>query len=122
MSNLLVSDVVGTGVFAIPATTGQLNSCNSGLAAALATVPGLNFERAIALVKDSGSPGWIEGARTLNCLIAGVRYNLEECPDETECDALFAAIEAALEFCIFPPGSAISSIGLQEFNIVDYIP
>jgi len=122
VSNLLVSDVVGTGVYAIPSTDVQLTSCNNGLAAALATVPGLNFERAIALVKDSGGPSGAEGTRTLNCLIAGVRYGGEECPDETECDALFAAIEAALEFCIFPPGSAISSIGLQEFNIVDYIP
>ena len=121
MSNIMINDIVGTVAFAIPTNDAALITANQAFAEVLGDIPGvagLVFERVLAWVKDSGGPGGAEGVRTLSCLIAGVTYNGEECPDETECDALFAAISAAL----LGTEGLITSVGSQEFNIVNYFP
>jgi hypothetical protein len=124
MSTIFISNIVGDGVFVVSENDSQLFGAGYFMNMLLSGVhapAGLTYETVRAWVKDSGRPGGLENARTLNCQISGVKYNDEECPDASEIDTLTAAIEASLLSSLEPFGT-IESIGLQEFNLVQYFP
>lgn len=118
MSNLFISDIVGTGVYVPPSADIALHSLDQYFCDLLVAVPDLVFERAIAWVKDSARPGGGEGSRTLNCLLTGVLYDSKKCPTEAEVDTLVAATRAAL--LAASGDGTITSVGVQEYNIVEY--
>ena len=123
MSTIFIHDIIGTGVFGVPADDAGLLNANTGLNLQLShdpAVAGLSYETLRAWVKDYGGPGGVEGARSLNCQLSGVLYNTEECPDETETDTLEAAIRAAL--ITVQPFGVLSSVGTIEFTLVNYFP
>jgi hypothetical protein len=112
MSNIFITDIVGTGTYAIPTNDTQLASATTGFDALLSAVANLAYDRVLAWVEDAGGPNGAEGIRTLNCLVEKFTYSGEECPDETEVDTMTAAIEAALEADI-----NITSVDQQQVHI-----
>ena len=111
MSNDFVTEIVGTGTYAIPSDDTELGAATSGLDALISGVANLTYERVLAWVEDSGGPGGAEGTRSLNCLIEQFTYLTNECPSETEIDTMTAAIESALE-----ADANITSIGRQNVS------
>jgi hypothetical protein len=119
MSNIFIHDIVGTGAYAVPTSDAELHALDELFYNLLtAVVDDFTMERAIAWVKDSAGSDGEGGVRTLNCLMTGV-YVAEDCPSEAEADVIFAAIEAAL--LAVGGGGVITSVGLQEYNIVAYV-
>jgi hypothetical protein len=119
MSNIFISDIVGTGTYAVPSTDVALSGLDQRFYDLIdAGVAGFTMERAIAWVKDSASASGGEGTRTLNCLLAGVVYDSKDCPPEAEADIVFAAIEAAL--LAAGGNGTITSVGVMEYNMVAY--
>ncbi|HUV13231.1 MAG TPA: hypothetical protein VMY18_06285, partial [Acidobacteriota bacterium] len=112
MSNIFITDIVGAGVYAVPTNDAELATATAGLNSRLASVSGLSYDRVLAWVEDSGGPGAVEGARTLNCLIEKFTVSGAECPSESDVDALIAAIEFNLEL-----DADITSVGNQQVHI-----
>lgn len=112
MSNIFITDVIGTGTYAVPTQDSELASATSGFDGLLSTVANLAYDRVLAWVEDAGGPGGAEGNRTLNCLVEKFTYLSKECPSETEVDTMTAAIEAALE-----ADANITSIGEQQCHL-----
>lgn len=112
MSNIFITDIVGTGTYAIPTNDTQLASATSGFDTILSAVANLVYDRVLAWVEDAGGPGGAEGTRTLNCLVEKFTYLTKECPSETEVDTLSAAIEAALE-----ADANITSVDQQQYHL-----
>lgn len=112
MSNIFITDIIGTGTYAVPANDTALASATSGLETLLSGVANLSYDRVLAWVEDAGGPGGAEGNRTLNCLVEKFLYSAEECPDETEVDTLTSAIETALE-----ADANITSVDQQQVHI-----
>lgn len=112
MSNIFITNIVGTNDFAIPTDDAELATATTELDALLATVANLAYTRVLAWVQDAGGPGGAEGVRSLNCLIEQFTYNAEECPSEAEVDTMTAAIESTLE-----ADPDITSIGQQQVSI-----
>jgi hypothetical protein len=110
MSNVFVTSIDGTGIYAIPTSDATLAAAQAGLQALIGTVPSLTFGGVFAWVKDSdgGSP------RTLNCLISDARVAGAKCPDDTDTQQLFTDIKNTLE-----ADALISSVSVQEANLVD---
>jgi hypothetical protein len=122
MSTIFITDIIGSGVFVVPETDGQLVGCQYFLNLLLSTIDapaGLSYETCRAWVKDYGGSGGAEGARSLNCQLSGVMYNAEECPDASEIDTLNTGIGLALAHPV-PPFGAITSVGVIEFTLVNY--
>jgi uncharacterized protein YjbI with pentapeptide repeats len=110
MSNVFITDIVGTGDFAVPANDTALATATTELEALIGDLSGtLSYKRLLAWVEDWGGPDGAEGVRSLNCLIEQFEYNSEECPDSTETATLTAAIESTLE-----GDPDITSIGPQQ--------
>jgi hypothetical protein len=112
MSNIFITDVVGSNDYAVPADDTELATATAGLDAILSPVANLAYDRVLAWVEDSGGPAGAEGNRTLNCLIEKFTYNTDECPSEAEVNAMIAAIESALE-----ADADITSVGNQQVHI-----
>jgi hypothetical protein len=108
MSNLFITNIVGTNDFAVPTSDAELDTATTELDTLLSGVSNLAYTRVLAWVEDSGGPGGAEGTRTLNCLLETITYSSEECPSESEVDTLTAAIESTLE-----ADADITSIGTQ---------
>jgi hypothetical protein len=114
MSNLFISDIIGTGDFAVPASDSALATATTELNALLATLgPALKYDRILAWVETRDGAG---AARTLNCLLDRFSYDSgggdEECPSETEIDSITSTIEATLEADV-----DITSIGQQQYHL-----
>jgi hypothetical protein len=113
MSNIFITDIVGTGDFAVPATDAALATATTELDTLLQTVPDLRYVRALAWVetKDGAS-----APRTLNCLVERFEYDdggtWEECPDASEVQTLTGDIETTLE-----ADADITSIGGQQVHV-----
>lgn len=112
MSNIFITDIVGTSTYAIPTNDTQLASATSGFDTILSGVANLSYDRVLAWVEDAGGPGGAEGTRTLNCLIEKFTYLTKECPSETEVDTLSTAIENALE-----SDGNITSVDQQQYHL-----
>jgi hypothetical protein len=112
MSNIFITDIVGTNDYAVPTDDTELATATSGLDTILSAVANLTYDRVLAWVEDSGGPGGAEGNRTLNCLVEKFTYSTDECPSEAEVDTMIAAIEAALE-----ADADITSVGNQQVHI-----
>jgi hypothetical protein len=112
MSNIFITDVIGTGTYAIPSNDTQLANATTGFDGILSGVANLAYDRVLAWVEDAGGPGGAEGVRTLNCLVEKFTYLSKECPSETEVDTMTAAIEVALE-----ADANITSIGEQQCHL-----
>ena len=112
MSNIFITDIVGSGTYAIPTDDTELAAATAGLDALISGVANLTYDRVLAWVEDSGGPDGAEGTRTLNCLIEKFTYLTVECPSESEVDTMVAAIESALE-----ADANITSIGIQQVHI-----
>jgi hypothetical protein len=118
MSNIFISDIVGTGAYAVPASDVALDDANLSLATLLSGILNFTFERVIAWVKDGANPTGGEGDRTLNCLIAGAVYKTADCPSELDADEAFSFIRGVL-IGVHGDGT-ITSVGIQEYNMVVY--
>ena len=112
MSNIFITDIVGTGTYAIPTNDTQLASATSGFDGILSGVANLVYDRVLAWVEDQAGPNGAEGIRTLNCLVEKFTYLTKECPSEAEVDTLGAAIEAALE-----ADANITSVDQQQYHL-----
>lgn len=112
MSNIFITDIVGTGTYAVPTDDTELAAATSGLDTLLSGVSNLSYDRVLAWVEDSGGPDGAEGTRTLNCLVEKFTYLTNECPSETQVDTMIAAIESALE-----ADANITSVGNQQVHI-----
>jgi hypothetical protein len=112
MSNIFVTDIIGTSTYAVPTDDTELAAATSGLDTLISGVANLAYDRVLAWVEDAGGPGGAEGTRTLNCLIEKFTYLTKECPSETEVDTMTAAIEAALE-----ADANITSVNQQQVHI-----
>jgi hypothetical protein len=112
MSNIFVTDIIGTGTYAVPTDDTELASASSGLNTLLGGVANLTYDRVLAWVEDSGGPGGAEGNRTLNCLIEKFTYLTDECPSEANVDTMIAAIESTLE-----ADANITSVDRQDVHI-----
>jgi hypothetical protein len=111
MSNIFVSSITGTGVFAVPIDDASLAAAEAALSSLISGVPNLTFSKVYAFVKDSDAPG---GTRTLNALISNALYSGAKCPSATDTQTMLAAIEAALLASV-----SISDVSVQEANIID---
>lgn len=119
MSTIFISDIVGTGVYGVPAGDVSLQFQDQAFYGLVSgTIANFTVERAIAWVKDSGGPSGAEGARTLNCLLAGVVYKNQDCVVEADADVVFAALRAA--FLAAGGNGTITSVGVMEYNMVAY--
>jgi hypothetical protein len=118
-----MQDIVGTGIYAIPATSEQLDDAASGLSAlidaAAITIGVYDFVRVAtyAWVRDCATAGGGEGTRSLCMFIDAfaldpAQGSLTECPSAAEMDLLFAAIKAALEV-----SGDITSVGTQTASL-----
>jgi hypothetical protein len=112
MSNIFITDIVGSGTYAIPTNDSELAAATAGLNTILSGVANLDYDRVLAWVEDTGGPDGAEGVRSLNCLIEKFTYLTDECPSESEVDTMTAAIESALE-----ADANITSIGIQHVHI-----
>jgi hypothetical protein len=112
MSNIFITDIVGTSTYAIPTNDAELAAATSGFDTILSGVANLAYDRVLAWVEDQAGPNGAEGIRTLNCLVEKFTYLTKECPSETEVDTLGAAIEAALE-----ADANITSIDQQQYHL-----
>jgi len=120
MSNILVRDIVGTGVFAVPTVNAQAYAATGAFNTLIGYDPGvagLTYqERDIAAwVLDSREAGGGEGVRSLACHIPGITYMGTECPSEVQTDALIAAIVAVLVGA--SEGGTITSVGVTEITL-----
>ena len=119
MSNIFISNIVGTGTYGVPANDAALIVMNQAFFDLVnGMISDFSIERAIAWVKDSAGPDGAEGVRTLNCLFTGAVYDLADCPTEAEADTLFAELEAV--FLAAGGGGTITSVGVMEYNMVAY--
>jgi hypothetical protein len=117
MSNIFITNIIGTIDFAVPTNDTDLGDATTALDAVLSTLsPDLIYGRIIAWVEDSHGPGGATGARTLNCLVEGFLYLTLECPSEAEIDALGLLIETTL---VADHGAAgiIASVDVQQYNL-----
>jgi len=86
MSNIFITDIVGTGTYAIPTNDTELAAATSGFDTILSGIANLAYDRVLAWVEDQEGPDGAEGVRTLNCLVEKFTYLTKECPSETEVD------------------------------------
>jgi hypothetical protein len=112
MSNIFITDIVGTGTYSIPTNDAELAAATAGFDAILSGVANFAYDRVLAWVEDQAGPNGAEGIRTLNCLVEKFTYLTKECPSETEVDTIGAAIEAALE-----ADANITSIDQQQYHL-----
>ena len=112
MSNIFITDIVGTGTYAIPTNDTELAAATAGFDTILSGIPNLSYDRLLAWVEDAGGPDGAEGIRTLNCLVEKITYLTKECPSESEVDTMTTAIEAALE-----ADANITSVNQQQCHL-----
>jgi hypothetical protein len=116
MSIIFITNIVGTGTYAVPDQIGALNAATAGFHTLLGGVAGLSEAQVLAYVKDSSPSGGGEGTRTLCCLVETYTYGGSYCPSEAQTDALFAAIRSALE-----ADPNITTIGAQYVENVSSV-
>jgi hypothetical protein len=112
MSNIFITDIIGTGTYAIPSNDTELANATTGFDGILSAVANLAYDRVLAWVEDQGGPNGAEGIRTLNCMVEKMTYLSKECPSESEVDTMTAAIEAALE-----ADANITSVDQQQCHL-----
>ena len=112
MSNIFVTDIVGSSTYAIPTDDTELAAATAGFDGLLSGIANLAYDRVLAWVEDAGGPGATEGIRTLNCLIEKFTYLTKECPDESEVDTLVGLIETTLE-----ADANITSVDNQQYHL-----
>jgi hypothetical protein len=110
MSNIFIKDIMGTGVFAVPAGDAALATATTALESLINNDVNLAFARVLAWVetRDGASP-----PRTLNCLVQQFFYNGEECPDITETDTMTGNIYTNLTD---PNITSVGDIQVSIFN------
>ncbi len=109
MSNIFITDIVGTGDFAVPVDDAALATATTALDDILEDVLDLTYARVIAWVETSSGTGV---PRTLNCLVERFKCDGEECPDASEVNDLTDDIKTDLE-----ADANITSIGPQYVSI-----
>jgi len=111
MSSIFITDVEGTGVFSVPSSDSELGAATVAFNALLSSVSGLSYGGIYAWVKTADGSS---ASRTLNCLLSGMTYFGEVCPDATEVETLTSQIESAL---LSSP--SLDSLNIQEVNLVN---
>lgn len=111
MSQIFITDVIGTGTYAVPSNDTQLLAAKAGFDSILSGMTSLTYESVSAWVTDSDIPA---GPRTLNCLVSGIQYGGTICPNASATDAMLLAIKTALE-----GDPNITSVSVENVNIVD---
>lgn len=112
MSQIFITNVVGTGVFAVPTDASELTAATNEFASIIAGVSAnLLYDLVDAWVQDSDVPS---GPRSLSCLIHGFEYNGEVCPSASSIATLLGLIRTALE-----AHASITSVGTLSANLVD---
>jgi hypothetical protein len=118
MSNIFITDIIGSGTYAIPVDDAALAAATSGFDTILSGIANLAYDRVLAWVEDAGGPDGAEGIRTLNCMVEKFTYSGEECPSEAEVDtmttdgAIGVGIEKTLE-----NDANITSVDQQQVHI-----
>lgn len=123
MSNIMIHDIVGTGIYAVPSSIGTAQSATAGLRTLIfgdPGVPGLavgetSFSR--AWVVDSQTSGSEHGARSLALSIGGFTYFGVVCPTEAAVDQMISTIRSVL--LAASAGGTITAIGSIEVNLFD---
>jgi len=113
MSSVFITDIIGTGTYAVPENDTQLLAAKAGFDTILTGVGSLTYESISAWVTDSDIPA---GPRQLNCLLSGVQWAGAVCPTTANTTAMLLAIKTALE-----GDSNITSVSVENVNIVDQI-
>jgi hypothetical protein len=112
MSQIFITNIVGTGVFAVPTNQSELTAATSELASIMAGVSAnFLYDLVDAWVQDSDIPS---GPRSLSCLISGFQYNGEVCPSSAIMTTLLGLIRTAIE-----AHASITSVGILSANLVD---
>ncbi len=111
MSTVFVTDIRGTGIYAVPSSDAAILIAQAGLRSLLSAVPDLSFEGAYAFVKTTNGPGAV---RSLCCLITNVYYGGEMCPDHSATVDMTDAIAAGLT-----ADPSISSVSVQDVSLVE---
>jgi len=99
MTSIAISNIVGTGVYAVPANDATLHTAQAGLSALLSAPslppPGgtLAFEVLYAQVRTQDGAG---APRVMDATIEGAKYNGSEVLDAATTQTMLSAIEAAL--------------------------
>jgi hypothetical protein len=110
MSTVFVTDIQGSGVYAVPGSDAALAAAQLGLGALLAAVPSLTYDGVYAFVKTTDG---ISPSRTLCCLLSNAKYGGVLCPSPANTQAMTDAIAAAL---VADP--SITSVSVQDVSIV----
>jgi len=119
MSHIFITNIVGTGTYAIPEDDTELSAATAGLDALISGIANLAYARVAAWVEDAGGPGGAEGTRTLNCLVQTFTYYTLECPPEQGVggiDMLVGQIESTLQ-----GDPIISSIDVQRYSLYETV-
>ena len=110
MSNLIVRNVSGTGVFSIPSSDAELSAASAAFESILTGVADLEFSSCLAQIVDSE-----QGAQELTCIADGIEYDGSWFT--TQVGLLRLAIEAE-----FLANASIENIGNVDFNIIEPKP
>jgi hypothetical protein len=111
VSTVFVTDIRGTGIYAVPSSDAAILIAQAGLRSILSAVPDLSFEGAYAFVKTTDGAGAV---RSLCCLITNVYYGGEMCPDHAATVDMTDAIAAGLT-----ADPNISSVSIQDVSLVE---
>lgn len=119
MSNIYIADIVGTGIYTVPADDAAMAAATAGLNTLLNGIVGLTYNRVLSWVETRGGVG---ATRRLSCLIETFIWSGDACPSATEIyngtgTGLSEQIQATLE-----GDPNISSIGIQQYNLVVSVP
>lgn len=118
MSNILVTNIVGTGKYDIPIGNASLDMASAGFTTLLAGVAGLTFADALAWVKDNSPAAGGEGTRSLCCYIRTYEYVGSDCPSQEASAVMLSSIKHELEDDV-----EITSVGAQYIeNMRSYNP
>lgn len=113
MSQVFITDIIGTGIYAVPTNSTELLAAKAGLDSILSGVASLSYQSVDAWVTDSDVPA---GPRALNCSINGFEYGGTICPTAAATDAMLLAIKTALE-----ADANITSVSVENVNIVPQV-
>ena len=110
MSQVFITDIIGTGIYAVPTNPTQLLTAKAGFDSIISGVANLSYQSVDAWVTDSNVPA---GPRSLNCSVNGFEFSGSICPNATDTDTMLAAIKSALEADV-----DITSVSVENVNIV----
>jgi hypothetical protein len=119
MSNILVTDVVGTGIYAIPAGNAELDAASAGFAALLSGLSGLVFADALAWVWDTAPAAGGEGTRALCCYIRTYQFGGSECPSAIASHVLLSGIKFFLEQSV--DITSVGEIKLENMRLGEHV-